>query len=129
MKHICQQVSSNTSNKYDLYLTKYDDWRIMGLLTKMVAYEEDAHFTKCWYSEVSYLSAGGDKSTGEGKWELAYDYMVPATWIQEVPKVGQIKFTYTTAGPGRKQVAVEKRMALAEQYLNWSNCCPAEIVG
>lgn len=129
MKHICQQVSSNTSNKYDLYLTQYEDWRIMGLLVKMVAYEEDAHLKKCWYSEVSYLSAGGDKASGDGKWELAYDYLVPATWIQEVPKVGQIKFTYTTAGPGRKQVAAEKRMALAEQYLNWFNCCPAEIVG
>jgi len=114
MANICQLTPSNLGNRYEFALAQYETHRLMECVLKLAAKEEGDNLIKCWYSEASYLS----HTARDGTWKINYDYLIPATWLKQVPHIGTIRFEYVA-----KQEFLEEdyRIELGEEYMSWGD--------
>merc|ERR1719456_2100044 len=112
--NVCQTVPSNLGNRFAMRLEEHEGHTLCKVLVKLGAKEEGENFTNAWYSEVSHLTGTGTTDAAKG---MLYDYIVPATWLVEPPRIGTFKVTYTTEKP--ELVQANFRRKLGEEYLNW----------
>merc|ERR1712139_369251 len=82
--------------------------------------EDGENIVNCWYSEATYLEAKLADGT-----VMRYDYMIPATWLKEVPSVGVLKFRYVSEKPSYIDTPFRRR--LGEEALNWRTINLSEL--
>lgn len=112
--NVCQMVYSNLGNRFEFDLGTWEGHKMMEIFLKLIVGEDKAHMGKCWYSEAAaYLTA----SAKDGSWSLQYDFLVPVTWLTQIPDIGTIRFEYQSAGP--HCVNPKLRHKMGEQFLNW----------
>eukprot|EP00746_Dinoflagellata_sp_MGD_P121423 gnl/MRDRNA2_/MRDRNA2_56604_c0_seq1.p1 gnl/MRDRNA2_/MRDRNA2_56604_c0~~gnl/MRDRNA2_/MRDRNA2_56604_c0_seq1.p1 ORF type:complete len:1993 (-),score=321.99 gnl/MRDRNA2_/MRDRNA2_56604_c0_seq1:67-6045(-) len=114
LRNVCQYVTSNLGNVFDLSLFKYEDHMIAQIVLRLGCREDGENLIRCWYSEVNYLSAKALDGT-----VVEFDFLIPATWLKDMPRVGQLRFTYQSEKV--EFIDMDARDGLGEKSLGWSN--------
>lgn len=118
----CQMVPSNLGNRYELDLFTYEGHTLMRMLLKLGVIEDGENMVNCYWTEVSYLSA---KTLNQK--EIKYDYLIPATWLKEVPQKGTLYVDYVSELA--EYNLPDKRFQLGEKYLGWGNISKETLSG
>jgi len=114
--HCCQENTNLGSgypdgNRYECYLPLWEDHVIAKFLVTIAAIEPDdyGNIRYSRWSELTYQSAGED-------------YIIPATWLPDPPRVGTLKLTYVAEK--MEYILPKQRFQLAEKLFAWQNGQP-----
>lgn len=111
--HCCQENTNIGSgfpdgNRFECYLPLWEDWTIAKFLVTIAVCEPD-DFGNIRHSRWSELTYQGQNE----------DYMIPATWIPDPPRIGTLKLTYVSEK--LEYIMPKKRFELAEKLFGWQN--------
>jgi hypothetical protein len=120
--NVCQMEPSNLGNRYELELFTYEGHLLMKVLLKLGCIEDGENMVNCYWTEVSYLSA---KTLNQK--EVKYDFLIPATWLKEIPPKGTLYVDYVSELPEYNDEVARYR--LAEKFLGWGNISKQALSG
>eukprot|EP00397_Hematodinium_sp_SG-2012_P001272 GEMP01001273.1.p1 GENE.GEMP01001273.1~~GEMP01001273.1.p1 ORF type:complete len:1723 (+),score=387.41 GEMP01001273.1:89-5257(+) len=107
------EILSNFGNEYELTLSKPEDRRLMTFFLQIATKEAGEHFCRTWYSEKPISITQASESA-----QLS-DFVIPVTWLNELPTVGTIKFTYESEK--ENCILYDMRMEGAVKFGNWGD--------
>lgn len=101
----CHREDSNVGNRYKLKLHVHEEWCLAKFLVLLAAIEDGENMIKCEYSECAFMTRQG------------YDFLVPVSWVKELPTEGTFTTTYVEEKPEYR--LVNERRRLAEEICGW----------
>lgn len=101
----CCDPNTNNGSTFEMNLGRHEDWLLAQFLVILAAIEDGENMVRCSWTEKKNLM------------ERGYDFVVPGTWLTEIPMVGTFKATYQSERP--EYIEPQARQKCAIKYCGW----------